>query len=188
LSASAAGGHRDRITVATSDHVVSAWVADLRRDGHVEVITAMQSDGTGSYGSLLMFVWTSAGLRRHPVAALSQSQARGYMGHDRFSLDNGNIHRTFPIYAPTDPNCCPTGGVRRLVYDFGRSRWQMLSDARERQVSAEDVDLPREEHAPWPGQGPRAPIAALLSALRRLCERLRPSPDLARFDYLTRRG
>ncbi|GEM_PF-2614265 len=123
----ASGAHRATVSDDAPNRVVAAWLADLTAGSHPQVIVATQSGGSGAYGSLLILEWTGTTLRRHAVAGLSPDAARGYMGHDQYSVEGGKIYRMFPLYGPKDPNCCPRGGIRRLVYDFVRNRWRILS-------------------------------------------------------------
>jgi hypothetical protein len=111
-----AKGHRDGT-------VQNAWVADLSGRGGFEVVVATQSSGSGSYGALAIFGWTGTSLKPLDVADLSPGQKQGYRGHDVFGLDRGRVVRAFPLYRPNDPNAHPSGGTRRLVYDFQRNRW-----------------------------------------------------------------
>jgi hypothetical protein len=41
-----------------------------------------------------------------------------FRGHDRYLLHDNLIIREYPIYRKQDPNCCPTGGLRRHFYRF----------------------------------------------------------------------
>ena len=116
-----AKGHRD----GTIEYV---WVADLSGEGGFEVVIVTQSSGSGSYGALAVYRWTGTSLKALNVADLSPAQKQGYRGHDVFSLDRGFVVRAFPIYTPNDPNASPSGGTRRLVYDFRHNKW--ISDWR----------------------------------------------------------
>jgi hypothetical protein len=115
-----AKGHRDGT-------VQEAWVADLSGEGGFEVAIATQSAGSGSYGALAVFRWTGTSLMLLNVADLSPAQKQGYRGHDAFRLDRGRIVRAFPVYRSDDPNAHPSGGTRRLVYDFRRNTWVPLT-------------------------------------------------------------
>ena len=54
---------------------------------------------------------------------LAEAQRVGYMGHDHFEVVDGVLWRSFPLYANGDANAAPTGGTRRLRYDFDEHRW-----------------------------------------------------------------
>jgi len=115
-----AKGHRDGT-------VQDAWVADLSGEGGFQVVIATQSSGSGSYGGLAIYRWTGTSLKALNVADLTSAQRQGYRGHDAFGLDRGRVVRAFPIYEPSDPNAHPSGGTRRLVYDFQRNKWVPLT-------------------------------------------------------------
>jgi hypothetical protein len=98
--------------------VTDSWVSDLDACGTPEAVVVSQSFGTGSYGDVFV-VTRAAGLIPVMMPELADSIEKGYMGHDEFYLDGArNIVRIFPIYAAGDGNCCPSGGVRKIVYAF----------------------------------------------------------------------
>jgi hypothetical protein len=99
--------------------VMNAEVGDLNVDGFPEVFVYVQSDGSGSYGSLIGYsvnngksmsqVWL-------PDILENVEASRGYMGHDEFSIIENTLVRRFPVYNPGDSNASPTGGTRQLQY------------------------------------------------------------------------
>lgn len=99
--------------------VADALVADLNGDGHAEVLVHLVSDGSGSYGDLIVYS-VNNGKSMSTVYYNSEIQdkqlAEGYMGHDSFVIMDGILHRTFPIYKEGDTNAEPTGGTRILQY------------------------------------------------------------------------
>ena len=120
-----------RATIVKADRegtIQDAWVKDLKATGSLDVVIAIQSVGSGSYGALIIYQWAGDSLKPIKVAELSPVQTQGYRGHDVFGLDGRLIVRTFPIYRSNDPNALPSGGIRRLVYDFRNNRW--ISDWR----------------------------------------------------------
>jgi hypothetical protein len=42
--------------------------------------------------------------------------AKGYGGHDEYSVLEGVLSRRFPIYRDKDTNAKPTGGMRQVQY------------------------------------------------------------------------
>jgi len=108
--------------------VTGIKVADLNRDGFPELYIFVTSAGSGSYGSLVAY---SVNHKKSmsditlPELDPKSKEARGYMGHDRFSIDGHYLVRSFPVYKKGDPNCCPTGGERRLYYKLipGEAGW-----------------------------------------------------------------
>jgi hypothetical protein len=56
---------------------------------------------------------------------MRQRDARGYMGHDEFSVVERYLVRRFPIYRAGDVNAKPTGGLRQIQYRLrpGEAGW-----------------------------------------------------------------
>jgi uncharacterized protein len=110
--------------------VISAEVADLNHDGSPEIYIFANSAGSGSYGSVIAY---SSNHNKSitpiymPELDLRSKEAKGYMGHDEYTIMEGKLVRRFPIYKKDDPNCCPTGGMRQLYYDLvpGEASWQL---------------------------------------------------------------
>jgi hypothetical protein len=50
-----------------------------------------------------------------------------YMGHDRFTIEDNKLIRTFPIYSADDSNAGPSGKTRLLTYGLypGEAVWQL---------------------------------------------------------------
>lgn len=106
------------LTVRGSDPVTDAWLTDLDADQEPELILVTTSAGSGSYGRLQLYRSENKTLEALPLPKLNAPQLREYRGHDRFFLRDSLIVREFPIYRESDPNCCPSGGLRRHFYRF----------------------------------------------------------------------
>lgn len=108
--------------------VTGAEVADLNGDKAPEIYIYVTSPGSGSYGSLVAYSsnhnLSMTEIYLPPLDPKSK-EARGYMGHDRFKVQGHTLVRSFPVYKEGDPNCCPTGGERRLYYKLipGEAGW-----------------------------------------------------------------
>lgn len=107
--------------------VTAAEVEDLNSDGRPELILTVVSAGSGSYGSVL--AWSASKghtLLSINLPALTDAQAKGYMGHDRFAVVETSLVRSFPIYRDGDSNAKPTGGTRQIDYKLvnGEASWQ----------------------------------------------------------------
>jgi len=121
----------DPITVKEADgSVTGADVADLNKDGSPEIYIYMTSAGSGSYGSLIAY---SANNKKSlseiylPPLQENKKAAKGYMGHDTFTVKDGHLVRSFPLYKNTDTNAEPTGGTRQIEYELaqGEASWQL---------------------------------------------------------------
>ena len=119
-----------KMEVSVEGSVVGAEVADINRDGSPEVYIFVVSEGSGSYGSLVAF---SANRKKSlsdiylPPLLEDKINNKGYMGHDSFHIEEGRLVRRFPLYQEGDPNCCPSGGDRRLEYRLvaGEAGWKL---------------------------------------------------------------
>ena len=96
--------------------VSDAVVTNLNQNDFPELLVFVSDAGSGSYGQLLGFEFLNQGRRPVSLPELSGTTAVGYQGHDEFKVMGHELHRSFPLYAPADPNCCPTGGTRTVRY------------------------------------------------------------------------
>jgi len=108
--------------------LTGADVADANGDGSPEIYLYVTSAGSGSYGQLIAY---SANNKKSlteiylPPLEDNPDNAKGYMGHDEFSLIENTLVRRFPIYLQGDINAAPTGGMRQLQYKLtaGEAGW-----------------------------------------------------------------
>jgi hypothetical protein len=121
----------DPITIKEADgSVTGADVADLNNDGSPEIYIYLTSAGSGSYGSLIAY---SANNKKSlseiylPPLEDNKEAAKGYMGHDTFTIKGNHLVRSFPLYKNTDTNAEPTGGTRQIEYELvqGEATWQL---------------------------------------------------------------
>ncbi len=113
-------------TVAVRDGELAAlWLVDLDRDGGREVLVWLRSGGSGSYGRVDRYHLDSGSLVRDDLPAPDPVLLEQYMGHDTFTVEDGVLLRSFPLYRPTDSNAAPTGGTRTLVFEPGASAWSL---------------------------------------------------------------
>ena len=114
------------ITQTVDGQVVGAEVADLNSNSLPEIYVYVQSAGSGSYGQLVAYsVINSNQLSPISLQELTGTPAKGYQGHDTFSVVEGCLVRRFPIYKPTDSNAKATGGLRQICYKLynGEASW-----------------------------------------------------------------
>jgi hypothetical protein len=116
-------GTSDRAEGQRDGMVASVWLADLTGDDAPEAVVAVSSAGSGTYGSVHVYGRRGDELSRLQVGALTDSQSVGYMGHDVFSIGDGRLWRSYPIYREGDTNAAPSGGEARFWYSFSDGRW-----------------------------------------------------------------
>lgn len=109
----------DSVVVEVDGEVTDVQVADLNADGFPELLIFTKSAGSGSYGNVIAYS-VNAGKSMSQVTFSSASEDakhnKGYMGHDRFSINESKLIHEFPIYKENDPNASPSGGTRRIQY------------------------------------------------------------------------
>jgi hypothetical protein len=116
-------GTTDRAEEQRDGMVAGVWLADLTEDGSPELVIAISSAGSGTYGSVHVYGRRDEGLGRLHVSALTDSQTVGYMGHDLYSVEGGRLYRSYPMYKDGDVNATPSGEQARFSYSFPEGRW-----------------------------------------------------------------
>lgn len=101
-----------------TDRIVESWMSDLDQDKNFEISIHVRAAGSGSYGTLYFYEYNNAELVRHNIPELNSSLKKFYMGHDTFNVPKHVIEREFPAYNEMDANCCPSGGVVKIEYEF----------------------------------------------------------------------
>ena len=114
--------------------ISECWLTDLDKDGRSEIIIAMRSAGSGSYGTLIIHeLGEDVRFRQIAFPELPEKLSAGYMGHDSFEVENDRIVRTFPIYQRGDPNAAPSGGVREVEYIMKDDAMEILGSSERKQ-------------------------------------------------------
>ncbi|GAB3193873.1 hypothetical protein ABID22_000416 [Pontibacter aydingkolensis] len=105
-----------RIDEAIEGTVTQSVVTDLNDNTKPELLVFVSGSGTGSYGKVYGYEFEREYWGELTMPPLTPQLEKDYMGHDEFKVVNDRLVRTFPIYLETDPNCCPTGGTRTIIY------------------------------------------------------------------------
>ncbi len=109
----------DLLTHEIDGSVRDAEVADLNEDGFPEVLVYITSAGSGSYGSVIAYSSNNGkSMSQAFVDDIMEDEkaSEGYMGHDVFTIYNGNLTRRFPLYNEGDTNAKPSGFNRQITY------------------------------------------------------------------------
>lgn len=99
---------------------------DLDGDGKEEAAVTGYSCFSGTGGSDVLGVFKllqSGELRSLPLSPRKgqfhgSDPYEGIRGHMGLEIESGKLVLVFPVYRPEDPNCCPSGGERRLVFKW----------------------------------------------------------------------
>ena len=117
------GGRTDHIQGQRDGMLAGVWVVDMRDDGEPELVVAMSSSGSGSYGSVHVHERQDDVLTQVELPELGGAERTGYMGHDVFSVEAGRLYRMFPRYEEGDPNAAPSGGTAYFWYSSEADAW-----------------------------------------------------------------
>lgn len=96
--------------------VEKSWIVDLDDDGKPELIVISHDPADESKKSMQLYAISGGILKQ--VNFPAPSDMAGYRGGDTFQRDGVRIIRVFPIYLPRDSGGIPTGGYRRVVYQY----------------------------------------------------------------------
>lgn len=114
------------------DPVEEVILADLDKNGFEEIYLFTRSAGSGSYGNIYGVASNkdkSATLIYVPEISEKQIEKgglfEGFMGHNKFSIEDGKLINIFPVYLEGDNNANPTGGKRKILYRLiaGEAGW-----------------------------------------------------------------
>ena len=112
------------------DPISNVFIADLDENGFDEIYIITTSAGSGSYGTVLGFASNkdkSLSMINFPDIQEGDENFKGYMGHDKFTIEDQKLIRTFPVYQKDNTNQKPTGGRRKVIYGLypGEAMWQL---------------------------------------------------------------
>lgn len=99
--------------------LTNAEIEDLNSDGFPEILVYLNSDGSGSYGTVLGYSSNqnkSMSEITFPSISDNPKANKGYMGHDEFAVVETTLSHRFPIYLDGDTNSKPSGKMRQIQY------------------------------------------------------------------------
>lgn len=117
------GGARYSRTVDRDGEITDVWLSDVTGDTRPDLVVTTTSSGSGGYGMVHVFQNHGESWLARTASDLAEDQQAGYMGHDRFAIEQGVLVREFPLYHEGDPNAAPSGGFAAYTYDFAADRW-----------------------------------------------------------------
>ncbi|MES2216572.1 MAG: hypothetical protein V4481_04735 [Patescibacteria group bacterium] len=97
---------------------------DFDKNGKDEVLVSALSCNTGTAGADIVGVysWDGSKLTKIPRTHPEYNDSRKNYG---LKVEQGQLVETFPIYKKGDPNCCPSGGIRKIYYTFNNSMFEV---------------------------------------------------------------
>ncbi len=114
------------------DPVENVFLADLDNNGFEEFYFTTRSAGSGSYSKIYGFASNNdKSVSPVNVPELSSDSRKsggifdGYMGHNEFTVQNGELINEFSVYQQADANAKATGGIRKVKYILiaGEAGW-----------------------------------------------------------------
>lgn len=113
-----------------TEPITDVFIADLDKNGYEELYLITTSAGSGSYGEVYAFISDKdVEIIQCSLASISESETdfKGYMGHDSFYIENSILIREFPVYREKDSNSNPTGGTQKIRYTLKDNKFNILS-------------------------------------------------------------
>ena len=119
-------------TAVGNARVIDAEVGDLNVDKSPEVYVYVQGEDKGRTGALVAF---SANRKKSlsdvflPALADDPALAKGYRGHDQFTIIENRLVRRFPIFDDGAPDDKPSR-IRQISYKLvaGEAGWRLAVD------------------------------------------------------------
>jgi len=109
--------------------LVQAWIAKTPdHDTSTLLLLWTRSAGSGAYGQVEAFRFDGSELIPEPIPVPPPALLTAYRGHDQFTLTDGVLYHSFPLYSPDNPNCCPSAGRRTLSLQLGNPHWTLASE------------------------------------------------------------
>lgn len=122
----------DEYILGEIDPIEKVFLADLDQNGYEEMYIITRGAGSGSYSNIFGFSSNNdksvTPIYIPDISANDVVQGGlfyGYQGHNTFTLENGSLINSFPVYLKDDTNANPTGGNRSVKYSMiaGEATW-----------------------------------------------------------------
>ncbi len=116
----------DTFNLGEVDPIDNIFVEDLDKNGFDELYVVTRSAGSGSYSTIYGFASNNdKSVTPIYVSGISESNLNGYRGHNSFSVVNGSLVNSFPVFKEEDTNANPTNGTRKIRYELlaGEAGW-----------------------------------------------------------------
>ena len=104
----------------------NAWAEDIDDDGRFELLIVSHKADAPEVKTLDIFSVDGNTLKQARLPEMTDKS--GYRGGDRFSREGERIVRSHPVYLPKDVDGKPTGGEKRILYQY-RNRELLLAVA-----------------------------------------------------------
>lgn len=104
------------LTSNTDNLPEKAWLEDVDDDGRQELLVISRRSANPKMKTLDVFSLEGSLLQQATIPDLTDRS--GYRGGDIFSFEGNRIARSFPLYRSKDSDDKPTGGDKRIFYQF----------------------------------------------------------------------
>ena len=101
----------------------SAWAEDIDDDGRFELLVVSRKADAPHVKTLDVFSVDGNSLKQARLPDLPDKS--GYRGGDRFFREGGRVVRSYPVYLPKDVDGRPSGGEKKILYQY-RNRELLL--------------------------------------------------------------
>jgi len=110
---------KKKLALKVDGSVTNSQIADLNYNGFPEILIYTKSAAAEGYGNIICFsVNTDKNITPIALPDIYRNAAacKGYMGHDKFTVEKNTLVRKFPVYNLNDAESKPTGGTRAIKY------------------------------------------------------------------------
>ena len=118
--------------IENADPIKDIFLADLDKNGFEEIYIITVSAGSGSYASIYGLASnkdkSATPVYVRPISEKQKEKGalfEGFMGHNTFTVEDGKLFESFPVYKEGDNNSKATGGTRVVEYQLiaGEAGW-----------------------------------------------------------------
>jgi hypothetical protein len=113
-----------RLEVNRDGLVTDAWMTDLDRDGAFEIVVATVELGGANVGTVDIHEWRDFRFDSTKTSDLVSAQRTGYRGNDQFKVVDGELRRSYPVFAIQGGSPVPTGETAKFRYLYATGVWE----------------------------------------------------------------
>ncbi|PST82483.1 hypothetical protein C7T94_07335 [Pedobacter yulinensis] len=92
--------------------ITDAWNMDLDTDGNPEIYVQLQ--GSGNVSDLNVYEFSGNNFNKITFPGLPSK--KGYAGHDKFTIRDGDLYRSYPVQPDPADTSLKAGSTREFLY------------------------------------------------------------------------